>query len=58
MLIERGAQLDSCNNSGKTALHFATSYQLPECMRFLIQHGCNVNIQVVLTLKFIDMQTN
>jgi len=46
MLIERGAHLDSRNHSGKTALHIAVSDQSTDCIRLLIQRGCNVNIQV------------
>ncbi len=46
ILIDRGAQIDSLNDFGHTALHLATYYQFTEGVRLLIQRGCDVNIQV------------
>lgn len=48
MLIHKGAQIDSQSNLGSTALHFAVKYQQTDCVRLLIQRGCNVNLQVPL----------
>jgi len=53
MLIEKGIQLDSQNLSGWTALHYAVFQQQPECMRKLIHHGCDVNIQVRTTTSSV-----
>ncbi len=59
MLIERGIQLDSQNLSGWTALHYAVFQQQPECMRKLIHHGCDINIQVLTsTLSVLKMNLN
>lgn len=52
MLIEIGAQLNSRNYSGKTALHIAMSYRFTECIWFLIQPGCDVSVQVPLNNSF------
>ncbi len=47
MLIERGAQLNSRDHFGYTALHLAVVKQFTECASVLIQLGCDVNLQVV-----------
>ena len=47
MLIGKGAQLDSQDNGGITALRIATDERLTDCVRLLIQHGSGVSIQVV-----------
>ena len=41
-------QLDSKINSGETAVEIALNGGLKDCARLLIQHGCDVNIQVFL----------
>lgn len=55
ILIERGTQLDSQNNDGNAALHVAASNQYTECIRVLIHHGCDVNIQVVVTITELSL---
>jgi len=47
MLIGKGAQLDSQDNGGITALRIAIDERLTDCVRLLTQHGSNVSIQVV-----------
>ena len=48
VLIEKGAQIDSQTNFGSTALHVAVNNQDTDCVRLLIQRGCNINLQVPL----------
>ena len=52
MLVDEGVQLNSRNDEGKTALHIAVNQRAVDCIRLLIQHGSNVNIQVIKTLIF------
>lgn len=47
MLINRGVQLDSQTECGKTALHFAVSHVSTDCIRLLVKGGCDLNIQVL-----------
>ena len=47
LLIAKGAQLDSRDHIGRTALHFAVNLEGSECLRLLIHHGCDINIQVI-----------
>ena len=47
MLLEHDEiELDSKTKSGETAFDMAIANELKECVRLLIKHGCDVNIQV------------
>lgn len=46
MLIDKGAQINSQTELGRTAVHLALGYQSKEILRLLIYHGCDVNLQV------------
>ena len=46
MLIKKGVELDSCTNSGLTALQMTVSTEFIASMRMLIENGCDVNLQV------------
>jgi len=46
MLIKKGVELDSCTNSGLTALQMTVSTEFIASMRMLIESGCDVNLQV------------
>lgn len=45
LLLSRGAAIDSVNNGKCSALHVAVNKQHSECVRTLLRHGCNVNLQ-------------
>lgn len=47
MLLERGAQINSQTDFGRTALHHAVRNYHTSCVRLLIQRGCDVNVQVL-----------
>jgi len=46
MLIDKGAQINSQTELGRTAVHLALGYHSKECLRLLIRYGCDVNLQV------------
>jgi len=46
ILIKKGAELDSQDHPGRTALHIAVIHRFKECSLLLIQRGCSVNLQV------------
>lgn len=46
ILMKSGAQLNKQTDLGKTALHFSVSNLNTDCMRLLIQRGCDLNLQV------------
>jgi len=46
LLIERGVNLNSKDDEGKTPLDYAILWKFTECSRLLIDAGCNINIQV------------
>lgn len=48
LLVEKGAQLDSQNNGGMTAVHSAVCCQYTDCLLLLIKLGCDVNLEVFL----------
>jgi len=48
ILIERGAQLDALNQTKNSPLDLAIYNQFTSCARLLIQHGCNVNLKVLV----------
>lgn len=52
LLIAKGVQLDSLSTGGKSALLIAVVNQFTDCARLLVQHGCDVNIQVYLIANF------
>ena len=51
MLIKKGVELDSCTNSGLTALQMTVSTEFIASMRMLIENGCDVNLQVAYLIK-------
>ncbi len=52
MLIKKGVELDSCTNSGLTALQMTVSTEFIASMRMLIENGCDDNLQVAYLIKF------
>ncbi len=46
ILIRRGAQLNVLDGEGRSALHIAVINRFTECVRLLIESGCDVNIPV------------
>ena len=61
LLIRKGANLDCQNVDGWTPLHVALVCQYKECVmcvRILIQHGCNINLQVNYSLKLKKKNLN
>ncbi len=51
LLIENGANLNSKDDDGNTALHLAAWKKFTECSLLLINAGCDVNIQVYLMIS-------
>ena len=43
LLLKKGAQLESCDKAGKTALFIAAANQFTDCLDLLIQYGADVN---------------
>ena len=43
LLLKKGAQLESCDKAGKTALFIAAANQFTDCLNLLIQYGADVN---------------
>lgn len=43
--MARGAPIDAVNNSKCSALHVAVNKQHAACVRILLHHGCDVNLQ-------------
>ncbi len=52
ILLKKGAQTESCDEAGKTALFIATANQFTDCLNLLIHYGADVNggTQVVCVL--------
>ena len=53
ILLQRNVQLDVLTLRGKSPLHIAVENSMTELVRLLIHHGCDVNVQVFKTLKFV-----
>ena len=45
MLLERGAAIDARGQSDRTALHMAIVAKRIEPVRFLLEHGADVNVR-------------
>jgi len=39
--------MNSVNKAKRTSLHVAVIKQLPDCVRVLLKHRCDVNVQVI-----------
>lgn len=49
--MNRGAQVDSrCKDEERTTLHMAIQNQSVECVRILIEGGCDVNKKVTIQI--------
>ena len=46
LLLSKGAKINALNNGGCSTLHVAVNKQHVACVRALLNHGCDVNIQV------------
>ena len=46
LLLKKGAAIDALNNGECSTLHVAVNKQHLDCVRVLLQHKANVNIQV------------
>jgi hypothetical protein len=49
--IAKGADLNALNEWGRTCIHQAVRYNLPELVRFLLKHGADVNVLAGSKLK-------
>ena len=45
LLLSRGAPIDAVNNGRCSALHVAVNKQHAGCVRVLLRHACDVNLQ-------------
>ena len=53
MLLSKGAKINALNNGGCSTLHVAVNKQHSRCVRVLLRHKAQVNIQVRLhTVRF------
>ena len=43
LLIKHNADLEACDTSGNTALHYAAAYGWTECVEVLVRYGANPN---------------
>lgn len=46
LLLQKGAGIDALNKGGCSTLHVAVNKQHLKCVKVLLKHKCNVNIQV------------
>ena len=53
LLLKKGAIIDALNNGECSTLHVAVNKQHLDCVRVLLQHGANVNIQVRPNKKYV-----
>ena len=49
LLLKKGAAIDALNNGECSTLHVAVNKQHLDCVRVLLQHKANVNIQVCIS---------
>ena len=52
LLLKKGAAIDALNNGECSTLHVAVNKQHLDCVRVLLQHKANVNIQVCIQLVY------
>ena len=46
LLLSKGANINALNNGGCSTLHVAVNKQQVRCVRVLLAHKCDINIQV------------
>lgn len=46
LLLKKGADIDTVNKARCSPLHVAVNKQHLDCVKVLLKHHCNVNIQV------------
>jgi len=47
LLKKSTSGMNATNNAGRTSLHVAVVKQHPDCVRVLLKHRCDVNVQVI-----------
>ena len=52
-LIGKGADINRGSDNGRRAIHRAAYKGFVDCTRVLINHGCDVNVQVCMNLATI-----
>lgn len=45
LLLAHGAEIDALNNGKCSALHVSVNKSFSDCVKVLLRHNCNVNLQ-------------
>ena len=56
-LLSKGARINTVNKGGCSTLHVAVNKQQVKCVKILLRHRCDVNIQVIIS-QFNLMKCN